>query len=224
MSLFPTSIFGYVSVAGLTGVRRAIASFLIAGFLIALQAIPVVAGTEFSPSLVEKGRLLVASPSLVDPNFRKAVVLVVEHGPEGSLGLIVNRSSNILLSEALPKLALLKGKHYKLFTGGPVEPTRLLVLYRLKEPPANSRLVFEGVYIGDTFEVVERIITQGKPTETFRAFAGFARWAPGQLKYEVRQGAWAALPPDSKGIFDDDPATFWEDCIWRLKAPRVISY
>ncbi|NOT24347.1 MAG: YqgE/AlgH family protein [Nitrospiraceae bacterium] len=189
-----------------------------------LQVVPVVAGTELSPSSIGKGVLLVASPSLLDPNFRKAVVLIVEHGPEGSLGLIVNRSTNVLLSEALPKLTLLKGKNYKLFTGGPVEPTRLLLLFRLKEPPANARLVFEGVYIGDTFEVVERIITEDKPTETFRAFAGFARWAPGQLKYEVRQGAWAALPPDSKGIFDDDPATFWEDCIGRLKAPRVISY
>ncbi|THJ20626.1 MAG: YqgE/AlgH family protein [Nitrospira sp. CG24E] len=126
--------------------------------------------------------------------------------------------------EALPKLTLLKGRNYKLFTGGPVEPTRLLLLFRLKEPPSNARLVFDGVYVGDTFEVLERIITQAKPTETFRAFAGFARWAPGQLKYEVRQGAWAALPPDSKGIFDDDPTTLWEDCIGRLAAPRAISY
>ncbi len=224
MSLFPTSLFEYVSVPGLAGMRRIIASCLLVGFLLFLQVVPVVAGSEFSPSSIGKGVLLVASPSLIDPNFRKAVVLIVEHGPEGSLGLIVNRSSNVLLSEALPKLTLLKGRNYKLYTGGPVEPTRLLLLFRLKEPPSNVRLVFDGVYVGDTFEVLERIITQAKPTETFRAFAGFARWAPGQLKYEVRQGAWAALPPDSKGIFDDDPTTLWEDCIGRLAAPRAISY
>jgi putative transcriptional regulator len=70
---------------------------------------------------------------------------------------------------------------------------------------------------------LERIITQAKPNETFRAFAGVASWAPGQLKFEMLQGAWATLPPDSIGIFDQDSATLWQDCLSRLQAPRVIS-
>ena len=90
---------------------------------------------------------------------------------------------------------MLKGTTYRLFAGGPVEPTRLLLLFRLKEPPADARSVFDGVYVGGTPAVLERIITQAKPTETFRAFAGSAGWAPGQLGYEMRQGAWAVLPP-----------------------------
>jgi len=116
-----------------------------------------------------------------------------------------------------------KGTSYRLFVGGPVEPTRFLLLFRLKEPPADARSVFDGVYLGRTPKVLERIITQAKPTETFRAFAGFAGWAPGQLKYEMLQGAWATLPPDSIGIFDKDPAVLWSDCLSRLQAPRVIS-
>ena len=214
----------YVSALGLSGVRRTIASFLLAGFLTVLHAVPVVASNEFAPSSVEKGVLLVASPSLVDPNFRKAVVLVVDHGPEGTLGLILNRSTTVLLSEALPNLTVLKGTTYQLFVGGPVQPDRLLLLFRLREPPAGSRSVFDGVYVGDQLGIVERIMTQAKPTETFRAFAGSAQWAPGQLKYEMLQGAWAVLPPDSTGIFDNNPATFWQDCIERLTAPRIISY
>ena len=78
--------------------------------------------------------------------------------------------------------------------------------------------------MGDTPKILERIMTQAKPTNTFRAFAGSAQWAPGQLKYEMLQGAWAVLPPDATGIFDSDPATLWQDCIDRLTAPRVISY
>ena len=179
---------------------------------------------EFAPSSVGKGVLLVASPSLDDPNFRQAVVLVVEHGPGGTLGLILNRSTNVLLSHALPNLTVLKGTTYRLFMGGPVEPTRLLLLFRLKEPPADARAVFDGVYVGSTTGVLERIITQAKPTETFRAFSGFAGWAPGQLEYEMLQGAWAPLQPDPIGIFDKDPATFWQDCLSRLQAPGVISY
>jgi putative transcriptional regulator len=213
----------YSSAPGPTGTGKVIACFLLGGLLTFLHAVPALAGTEFAPSSVGKGVLLVASPSLDDPNFHQAVVLVVQHGPEGTAGLILNRSTKVLLSEVLPDLTVLKGTSYRLFAGGPVEPTSLLLLFRLKEPPADARLVFDGVYVGGTPKVLERIITQAKPTETFRAFAGFAGWAPGQLKYEMLQGAWATLPPDSIGIFDKDPAALWSDCLSRLQAPRVIS-
>jgi putative transcriptional regulator len=224
MSLFSALKSNCVSAPGISGVGRTVASFLFAGLLTLLHAVPVVASNEFAPSSVENGVFLVASPSLQDPNFHQSVVLIVEHGRAGTLGLVLNRSTGVLLSEALPDLTVLKGTTHRLFAGGPVELNRLLLLFRLKEPPAGSRLIFDGVYMGDTPKILERIIAQAKPTDTFRAFAGSARWAPGQLKYEMLQGAWAVLPPDSKGIFDKDPATFWQDCIDRLQAPRVISY
>ena len=211
------------SARGFTDTSRTIASFLIGGLLTALFVAPALASMEFAPSSVGKGVLLVASPSLDDPNFRQAVVLVVEHGPEGTVGLILNRSTNVLLSKALPDINVLKGTSYRLFAGGPVEPTRFLLLFRLKEPPADARSVFDGVYLGRTPKVLERIITQAKPTETFRAFAGFAAWVPRQLEAEMRLGAWAILPADSSSIFDQDPAKLWQDCISRLQGPRVIS-
>ena len=214
----------YLRKPGPAGGWRAVVSLLLGVLFVLLHAAPALAEGEFSPSSVRKGVLLVASPSLNDPNFRETVVLIVEHGTEGTLGLVLNRSTKMLLSEALPDVAALKGTSYRLFAGGPVQPTRLLVLFRLMEPPADGRPVFDGVYVGGTPQVLERIITQANPNETFRAFAGFAGWAPEQLKYEMLQGAWATLPPDSIGIFDLDPATFWADCISRLRAPRVISH
>ena len=200
------------------------AIFLLGGLLAILYAAPALAGTEFSPPSIGKGVLLVASPSLDDPNFRQAVVLVVEHGSEGTVGLILNRSTNVLLSKALPDIAALKGTNHRLYAGGPVEPTRFLLLFRLKEPPADARSVFDGVYLGRTPKALERIIIQAKPTETFRAFVGFAAWAPRQLEAEMLLGAWGILPADSFSIFDQDPAKLWQDCISRLQAPRVISY
>ena len=220
---FMIPVSDYLSAPRFTGTRRAIASFLLGGLLSILPAVPALASAEFAPSSVAKGVLLVASPSLEDPNFRQAVVLVVEHGPGGTVGLILNRSTNVLLSKALPDIAALKETSYRLFAGGPVEPTRFLLLFRLKEPPADARSVFDGVYLGRTPRVLENIITQAKPTETFRAFAGFAAWAPRQLEAEMLLGAWGILPPDSIGMFDKDPATFWQDCLSRLQAPRVIS-
>ena len=205
------------------GAGKVMASFLLGGLLTVLPAVPALASMEFAQLSVKKGVLLVASPSLEDPNFRQAVVLVVEHGPEGTVGLILNRSTNVLLSKALPDTTVLKGTSYRLFAGGPVEPTRFLLLFRLKEPPADARSVFDGVYLGGRSRVLERIITQAKPTETFRAFAGFAGWAPRQLEAEMLVDAWGVLPPDSFSIFDQDPATLWPDCLSRLQAPRVIS-
>jgi putative transcriptional regulator len=205
----------------LAGPRGIIASFLLGAFLTALHAVPALAGMEFAQLSVKKGVFLVASPSLEDPNFRQTVLLIVEHGAEGTVGLILNRPTKLLLSEALPDVTVLKGTSYRLFAGGPVEASRFLLLFRVKEPPADARLVFDRVYLGRTPRVLERIITQAKPTESFRAFAGFAGWAPRQLEAELIVGAWGMLPADSFSIFDQDPATLWQDCISRLQAPRV---
>lgn len=207
----------------LVAVWVAALGFVFAALVTVLPMGPALAGSQFSPSSVAKGVLLVASPMLNDTNFHQTVVLIVEHGPEGTLGLILNRATNVLLSEALPEVTALKGTSYRLFTGGPVEPTRLLLLFRVQEPPSGARSVFDGVYVGGTAAVLERIITQAKPTEAFRAFSGSAGWAPGQLTFEMLQGAWATLPPGSFDIFERDPATLWQDCLDRLQAPRVIS-
>jgi putative transcriptional regulator len=216
--------FEYLRARGSAAARKIIASFLLGGLLTVLHAGPALAGMEFAQLSVKKGLLLVASPSLEDPNFRQAVVLIVEYGPNGTLGLILNRSTKTLLSDVLPELAALKGTTHRVFSGGPVDPSNLLVLFRLMEPYADARSVFDGVYVGGTPRLLERMITQAKPTETFRAFAGSAGWAPRQLEAELLVGAWGVLPADSFSIFDQNPSTLWLDCISRLQAPRVISY
>ena len=191
--------------------------------LTVLYGTPAMAGQEFSPSAVEKGVFLVASPSLNDPNFSQTVVLILEHGSQGTLGVILNRATNTLLSEALPAVAALKGTSHRLFAGGPVQPNVVLLLSRLKEPQSDMRTVFDSVYVGGTPEALERILTQAGPAAKFRAFAGYAGWGPGQLGFEMLQGAWAVLPPEGN-LFDKDPASLWPDSLARLQAPRVISY
>ena len=223
MYVFSALTSDYSIAPGFAGAWKVMTIFLLGGLLTLLHSVPALAGKEFSPSSVATGVLLVANPSLEDPNFRQAVVLVVDHGPEGTIGLILNRSTNVLLSKALPDIPVLKGTSHRLFVGGPVEPSRFLLLFRLKEPPADARLVFDGVYLGRKPDALERIITQAKPTETFRAFAGFAAWVPRQLEAELLLGAWAILPADSVGMFDKDSTVLWSDCISRLQAPRVIS-
>jgi putative transcriptional regulator len=191
--------------------------------LTVFEGTTAVAGPEFHPSSVEKGVFLVASPSLNDPNFRQTVVLVLEHGPEGTLGVILNRTTDVLLSEALPDVRALKGTTHRLFAGGPVQPNIMLLLSRLKEPQPNMRPVFDSVYVGGNPDVLERLLRQAGPAARFRAFAGYAGWAPGQLGFEMLQGSWAVLPPEDN-FFEKDPASLWPDSIAQLQAPRVISH
>ncbi len=196
---------------------------LLVSILFLMSAFSAQAQQEFSPMSVEKGVLLVASPSLGDPNFHQTVLLIVEHGRGGTVGLILNRPTNVLLSEALPDFTVLKRTNHRLFAGGPVERTQLVLLFRLTQLLPDTRQIVAGIYLG-TPRVLERIITQPQPTETFRAFSGFAGWAPGQLEHEMLEGAWGVLPSDAFTIFDKDPATLWTDSISRLQATRTISY
>jgi len=199
-----------------------IVGMLLVILLTVLDGTPAGAESEISPSSVAKGAFLVASPSLNDPNFRQTVVLVIEHGAEGTLGLILNRATSMLLSEALPGVAALEGTTHRLFAGGPVQPRVMLLLSRLKDPDPDMRVVFDSVYVGGTPKVLERMLSQAVPSDQFRAFAGYAGWAPGQLGLEMLQGAWAVLPPESQ-LFEKDPLTLWPDSLARLQAPRVIS-
>src|SRR5215217_5506889 len=141
-----------------------------------------------------KGMFLVAAPSLRDPNFRQSVVLLCEHGPEGALGVVVNRPIAMSISEALPQVPILEGSGHVLYAGGPVQTNQVMLLYRGDQPPENSHHVFDGVCLGGDMGMVERILTAAGTTELFRAYLGYSGWGPGQLENEMKTGSWNTLP------------------------------
>ncbi len=202
-------------------------------YLVALPGLALAGDAAGSPSApaitptitptITKGVLLVAHPSLMDPNFRQTVVLVCEHGAEGTLGVIINRPTALPLSEALPGVSVLQGTSYVLFAGGPVQPDGILMLFRVVDAPDQLRKVLERVYLGLSREILERVITKPHPTETFRAYAGYSGWARGQLEFEMAMGSWAVVPADPSSIFDKTPETLWEELVEALQAPRVIK-
>jgi putative transcriptional regulator len=122
----------------------------------------------------------------------------------------------------LPTLAVLKGTSYVVFAGGPVQPGGILMLFRIVLEPEQQRQVLKGVYIGGNLNVMERLITKPEPTETFRAFAGYAGWGPGQVEYEMARGSWVLMPADTATIFDKDPAGIWSDLLEAAPAPGMI--
>jgi len=158
-----------------------------------------------------KGIFLVAAPSLRDPNFRQAVVLLCEHGAEGALGVIVNRPTAMSVSEALPQVPVLESQRHVLFQGGPVQTNQVMMLYRLEHLPDNSHHVFDGVCLGGDMTLVDQILTSNPGRDAFRAYLGYAGWGPGQLEAEMQIGSWITIPADPSLVFDKDPSRIWPD-------------
>ena len=193
-----------------------------------LLSVPLLSAEEPTPPShprLSKGLFLVASPNLLDPNFRHTVVLICEHNDrDGTLGVILNRPTGVLVSEALPDVPVLKATSYVLFWGGPVQQDTVLMLFRLGQTPPGMREVLPGIYLGGSPDALEQVITKPNPTETFRAFAGYAGWAPGQLEFEMAMGSWAIVSADSASIFDKDPTSLWMDLLDKLRAPSPIRF
>ena len=160
-----------------------------------------------------KGVLLIAKPALRDPNFCQTVVLLCEHGPEGALGVVVNRPTEMNITEVLPQVPIIEGQAHRVFSGGPVQKNSLLILYRLPKEVEGTHPVLDGVYLGGNLEALERILEVPTRNETFRAFMGYSGWAPGQLENEMKMGSWLTMPANPELVFNPDATQLWMDII-----------
>src|SRR5438067_2648824 len=105
---------------------------------------------------VSKGAFLVASPHLREPNFRQTVVLLCEHGPGGSLGLVLNRRTEHHVMEILPNTTGLHEKTGLVYSGGPVQKENLLILHRVTGKIPESKPIFDGVCLGGDLDELSR--------------------------------------------------------------------
>src|SRR5437763_13925618 len=125
-----------------------------------------------------RGQLLIAGPPLIDPNFWRTVVLIVEHSEDGALGLVLNRPSETTVGEAVEELGELVGEDERLFIGGPVQPSAVIVLAQFEDPGAAALMAFDDVGVLGTGSGHEQL--SGEVREA-RAFVGHAGWGAGQL-------------------------------------------
>ena len=159
----------------------------------------------------EAGMLLVARPELPDPRFREAVILLFQHGPEGSAGLILNRPSRLALTEVLPLLPAAPGPEGALSYGGPVAPRALMVLVKVEgEPPEPSQKVLGNVYLTGTGQFTVWF-EKNRAQAAYRVFAGYGGWSPGQLEKEMIRGDWQLLPVDERVLFAADTTGLWQE-------------
>ena len=147
-----------------------------------------------------KGMLLFSTPALFDPNFRRTVVLVAEHGEDGAMGLVLNRPSETTVEEAVPELADVAGPDSPVFVGGPVQPQAVLVLAEFEEPADAATVVFGDIGFARADGDLDDL---ARTTRRARVFAGYSGWSPGQLEAELEEDSWLVEPVDDIDLLAD---------------------
>lgn len=168
-----------------------------------------------------KGKFLVADRQLTDPNFSQTVVLLIEYGLQGAMGLVINRPSNVTLSSVFPDIKELKPRKDTLYVGGPVGLNQMLLLIGSAEAPEQATQITDGVYISSSSAVLERLMKKTGKDERFRLFAGYAGWAPDQLDFERSRGDWHVIKADADMVFSQNPSELWPELIRRATVKWV---
>ena len=196
-------------------VAAAAAVLLLAAFATATPAAPA------PGARLERGKMLVASATLPDPSFRRTVILLLEYDATGALGVIVDRPTEIALETVLPEIAELKGRPETVFLGGPVARDRMVLLVRTSKPPEPGSKVLDGLFLTTSFDVLRELARGPRDPVPFRAFVGYAGWAPGQLDAEVARGDWDVVPGDTAKILAPEPGKIWEQMHERARGEWV---
>jgi putative transcriptional regulator len=165
------------------------------------------------------GQLLLASPSLQDPNFKRAVVLIGAHSDEGAMGVVLNRPSNATVGELVPQLEPAVGDEETVYVGGPVQPNSIVFLAEFLDPEPAGLLVLGRI----GFPTPEADLDElAEATARRRVFAGYAGWGSGQLDAELDDGDWIAHPALPDDVFSEDPTELWSRVLARKGGAYVL--
>jgi putative transcriptional regulator len=156
------------------------------------------------------GQLLISSPSLVDPNFRRTVVLMTHHDEEGAVGLVLSRPSELRIDEAVPDLGDLPYADEVVYIGGPVQPEAVVVLVELDDPVDEAEPIVGSVTYMPPDSDPERL-----GASRARVFAGYSGWGPGQLEAELAEPAWIVVSAEPADVFASDPDELWRTVLQR---------
>src|SRR5579871_215375 len=156
------------------------------------------------------GYLLVSSPALVDPNFRRTVVLMTHHDEEGAVGRESTSPTELLVAEAVPDLAELPAPDSVVYVGGPVQPEAVVVLVETdEEPPGAEPIVGSVAYMRPGADLEEIGASRA------RVFAGYSGWGPGQLEAELEEPSWIIVSAEPDDVFASDPDELWRTVLHR---------
>lgn len=159
------------------------------------------------------GHLLVATPAMHDANFDRTVVLLIEHGDEGALGVVLTRPSDYVLDEIVQSWRDAIAEPGVAFVGGPVSPLTVIAIANRTDPTEQEGFsYFQGSW--GTLDL-SRPRDELGGVDRVRIFTGYAGWGPGQLEREIASGAWLMAPAGSDDPFTGDPGSLWARALQR---------
>ena len=170
------------------------------------------------------GSLLVAAPGLLDPNFHRTVVFLIEHRPTGSLGVVLNRPSEVAVRDVLPLWAPLSSTPASVFVGGPVEAETALCLATVRtghDPARVSGLVTVRGPVA-LVDLESDPATLASRLRGLRVFAGYAGWDAGQLASEVQRGDWVVVPALPDDVLSVRDTGLWNYVLRRQGVPLAL--
>jgi len=169
------------------------------------------------------GALLVATDELRDPRFSETVILLLHYGPDGALGVAVNRPTWVEAADAFSDMPFLDEYTGNVYMGGPLAPANLVTLMRISDIGDNElEPIVDDIYVSaDPVLLAELLDTAGTAgtagtEQTLRVYAGHAGWEAGQLDREIAAGSWQVLPASAEFVFTNEPLELWVE----LRAPQ----
>jgi len=159
-------------------------------------------------SQIQKGTFLIATPDIDMGIFCRSVVLICEHNPNGSFGLVINKSLDLELPEEIINLNNLANPLVGIRAGGPVQTNQMMLLHNSDQIPQQTLQICDGVYLGGDLQFLQESITNEGGPPIHLCF-GYAGWGAGQLEREFLDGHWFIHPGTSLQIFHTPPERLW---------------
>jgi len=168
-----------------------------------------------SKVLPSTGKLLISEPFLNDPNFKRSVVLMADHGQEGTLGFILNQPSQLLLKDLVPDLWQ---ADYPIFIGGPVEVDTVHFIHRCYDKLNSGEEIAKGIYWGGNFETLKILVNNNSiAANEVKFFLGYSGWNETQLKEEIEENTWIVSDKYHQDlIFSHNEEELWREVIINL--------
>ena len=160
--------------------------------------------------ILEKGKILIAEPSIIgDISFNRSIILLVEHGNNGSIGFILNKPMNLNISDLIPEIE----SNLKIYNGGPVQQDNLYFIHKISDLIPESIMISEGLYWSGNFEYVLKLIKKGEINKNdIRFFLGYSGWDSNQLNDELNNNTWILSENShNKNIVTAVDEVFWKN-------------
>jgi putative transcriptional regulator len=157
--------------------------------------------------------LLIAVPQIGDPSFVRGVVFILEHGDQGSMGLIINKASSLPMGAfcASQNMEYRGDTSALVHQGGPVQTDRAFILHASGHEGPETEIITDDIRLSYSLESLK--ILADDPPKHLRVFLGYAGWGPGQLADEVSGGAWLLSPPNEHLVFETEATRMWETAL-----------